>query len=105
VPGAAAGAVLWAVAATCLLVAYYLGYEALYLGLLCGTGKWGLGWFAPPARETQDAVRGWVLPLTAFAFTFGVGCAAAAGATLARLVAILRRIATRKRDGEPNPPA
>lgn len=112
-PGAVAGAVLWTVAATCLLVAYYLGYEVLFLGLLCGTGKCGLGWFTPPAPDTQDAVRGWALPLTAFAFTFGVAIAAAlgavfgaaAGAALARLIALPRRLAARRRGSEPPPPA
>lgn len=114
VPGALAGAVLWTIVATCLLVAYWVGYEALYLGLLCGPGKWSLNWFTRPSAETQDAVLNRMILLTAFAFTFGVAIAAvlgavfgaAAAAALAKLVAIPKRLARQKRDrGEPTSPA
>lgn len=111
VPGALAGVVLWTVAATCLLVAYYVGFEFLFLGLMCGTGKAGFGLCAPPSQSMQDAIREWVMPLTVFAFTFGEVIAAllgavfgaAAGAALAKLISLPKRLMRRhKEPTEPN---
>src|SRR5262249_29219350 len=80
IPGMLVGVVLWTVLATCVLVVYWVGYEFLYLGLLCSKGKFGLGWFTPPSQATQDATREWSTLLTVFAFTFGEVVAGALGA-------------------------
>jgi hypothetical protein len=106
VPGMVAGIVGWTVLATVLLVVYWVGYEFLFLGFLCGTGKFGLGLFTPPSSSVQEAIRSWVLPLIAIAFTFGEIVAglvgAVAGGTLGavgmRLWSIIRR-----RTGEKDP--
>jgi hypothetical protein len=103
-----AAVVLWTLLATALLVVYWVGYEFLFLGFLCGTGKFGLGLFTPPSSSVQEAIRSWVLPLTAIAFTWGVVAAglvgAVAGGTLGavgmRLWSFFRR---RKTEQSPLP--
>jgi hypothetical protein len=82
IPGMVAGIVLWTVLATCLLLVYWIGYVFLFLGFLCGPGKWSLNWFTPPSASVQEATSHWAMLLTALAFTFGEVLAGAAGAFL-----------------------
>jgi hypothetical protein len=93
-----AGVVLWAVVATCALLAYWIGFEFLYVGLLCGTGKYSLGWFDPPAGPTLTAVRENSALLTALAFTWGEVFAGLLGAVFGgAAVAVARGVARRFR--------
>jgi hypothetical protein len=99
VPGVLLGVALWTALACCLLAIYWIGYEMAYLGLVCGRGKLGLGWLAPPSPPMQEAIRGWAFFLTAFAFKVGELFAAfigalfggAAGVGGMRFVGFLRR--------------
>jgi hypothetical protein len=105
IPGILAGIAVWTVVAVCLLLVYWVGYELLYLGLLCGSGKLGLGWFVPPSQSAQKDTREWALFLTALAFTFGEILAGVLGAFFGgvaglagmRLLYLLRRLRRRER--------
>jgi hypothetical protein len=83
VAGTFSGIVLWGLAATALLLVYWVGFQVLYLGVLCGEGKLGLGWLTPPAAATQESIIHAVLFFTAFAFTWGFAIAGLIGAVLA----------------------
>lgn len=98
VPGMLAGVVLWTAAATALLLAYWVGFEFLWVGLVCGTGKYGLGWFDPPAGPALAAVRDSSTLLTAVAFTWGEVFAGVLGAAFGgAAVAVVRGVAGRFR--------
>jgi hypothetical protein len=81
--GALAGEVTWGIAAFLLLLVYWIGYEIVYLGLLCGTGKLGLGWLTPPGPANQEMISSGAMFFTAFAFTWGLALAALIGSALA----------------------
>jgi len=83
VAGAFSGIVLWGLAATALLLVYWIGFQVLYLGVLCGEGKLGLGWLTPPAAATQETISNSILFFTAFAFTWGLVLAGLIGAVIA----------------------
>lgn len=86
-----AGVVLWTVAVTCILAAYWIGFEFLYAGFLCGTGKYSLGWFDPPTGQAVEAVRDSTILLTAIAFTWGEVFAGLLGAVFGgTAVAVVR---------------
>jgi len=84
--GALVGIFLWTALATALIIAYWIGYEFIYVGLFCGGGKLGFNWFNPPTADTQQTVRGWVIAFTSFAFTFGEALAAIGGALFFRFM-------------------
>jgi hypothetical protein len=83
VGGAITGIVFWALLATALLLVYWIGFQVLYLGVVCGEGKLGLGWLTPPAAATQETITNSVLFFTAFAFTWGLALAGLIGAVIA----------------------
>ena len=71
IPGILAGLALWNALAICLLVIYWVGYVVLYLGVLCGRGKFGLGLCTPPDPAVQQIINEWSFFFTVFAFTWG----------------------------------
>lgn len=79
IAGALAGVGAWVLLVFFVLVAYWLGFHVIYIGLLCGHGKFGLGGCTPPSVQTLETTSNWVLYLTAFAFTWGVALAALVG--------------------------
>lgn len=80
--GSILGVVLWTALAMCLLLLYWVGYEFVFLGVLCGGGKFGLRLFDPPAAAVEQTSRECALYFTVFAFTWGEVMAAVLGAAL-----------------------
>jgi hypothetical protein len=107
-PGMFVGFVLWTALAICALVVYWIGYAAFYLGIVCGQGKFGLGWCLPPDPEVQQSTREYAMFFTVFAFTWGeilaiaVGAffGGAAGVAILRLFSLVRRVVGRQRSDQ-----